>query len=181
MRGTRTAILQCCAPFASRHERSPPRNARRHGWLPRLAMRNVDRPKSSLAQNSSLRHRLGVIFFPIQSAAVIPDLCHLAALGIVKRLIPLWKYSNPLHCEILQYVEKLPEIVTCDFDIMSGKCDSHGFAVLCTHQGCSDELAVRKQMDFAIGGFDAQAGGGSLTLPARWRGRTGVVFEMSLH
>ena len=110
-----------------------------------------------------------------------PDAPHRAGFWLSKQLIPLGGSANPLHSKILQRVEKLAEIASGDFDIAVGECDSDDFAVLCTHQGCSDELAVRKQMDFAVGGFDAQAGGGSLTLPARWCGRTAVVFEMSLH
>jgi hypothetical protein len=52
-------------------------------------------------------------------------------------------------------VEKLSEIASGDFDIVSGECDSDDFAVLCAHQRCSDELTVRKQMDFAVRSFDA--------------------------
>jgi hypothetical protein len=35
-------------------------------------------------------------------------------------------------------------------------------------------------MAVAIGGFDAQAGGISLTLPVRWPGRIAVVFEFGV-
>jgi hypothetical protein len=89
---------------------------------------------------------MGNYFLPDSICGSNPDLSHLAGLSIAKRLVPLWNGANPLHCEILQCVEKLAEIVTRDFEIMSGKCDSYDFAVLCTHKRCSDQLAVRKEM-----------------------------------
>ncbi len=79
--------------------------------------------------------------------------------------------------------EQLAEIASRNFNFVVGKNEAQSLPLIRANEGSGDEMLEWKDVEFTAGRFEAQAGGRSLTLPARWSGRDGwfVGFRAMFH
>ena len=75
------------------------------------------------------------------------------------------------------------KVASGNFDFVIGEDKAQSFGIAGANKGRGDEVLKRKDVSLAGRWFNPQAGGRSLTVPARWRGREGwfVGFRAMFH
>ena len=76
--------------------------------------------------------------------------------------------------------EQVSQVAPFNLHVIAGEFQTHGVGTVRMNKRCGNEVMIWKYLCFAAGRFDAQAGAGGFTVPARWSGRGGSFVDFGV-